>query len=695
VIADKNDGGNVATNVTTTGTLTMAANGRGVVTTTSSGSLIIYLATQDTGFVLIEDSSGASGRLQPQVGGPFSNASLSGSYFFGTEEILSSSGGSVDSGVATVSGGNSLNITDDESHTGGDLKFGQSQNFPFAVAASGRVTLAAGTDNATVGYLSSPFEFQVFDITTSSHPNIVEARSIVSPPGTPSPATATVNFPTPVAAGSSAQSAPITITNTGLGPLGFTGVNTSNSPDFSASGTCIGTVVVVVQPQGTCTLIITFAPTASTPTNTPLSETVTVNTDGTSNITITATGTAAGAGSGITITPSATVNFGNQLVGTTSGAITTTVTNTGTQAITLTSVALSPLPNGPAGTNPDGFTIVAGTGTCTNGTNLAANGGKCVLPVTFGPLATGAVSSTITLNDSAGSQVITLNGTGIAPTISLNPTSLSFSTAPGTTSAAQTVTVTNSGGAPLHIANVTLGGESPDDFAFVNGTTPCAKGTIVQPQGTCTIGVDFTAPSQSTFNATVTVTSDASNGVQTIPLTGTGVVISITPPPGGSTTATTNPGGKAVFPLILSSTGLTGTATLTCSSPQASITCAVVPGTVALTPNGVTHAAIVVDTFCARLSPPDSAPRSTPPTAPWLIAIVGLALLGSMALTKKRTLRLAMPLAALLLTGIFASSCGSPPKGPAGATPPGTYTLNITATVGQASSTISLTLIVN
>ena len=150
-----------------------------------------------------------------------------------------------------------------------------------------------------------------------------------------------------------------------------------------------------------------------------------------------------------------------------------------------------------------------------------------------------------------------------------------------------------------------------------------------------------------------------------------------------------------MFPLILSSTGLTGTATLTCSSPQASITCAVVPGTVALTPNGVTHAAIVVDTFCARLSPPDSAPRGTPPTAPWLIAIVGLALLGSMALTKKRTLRLAMPLAALLLTGIFASSCGSPPKGPAGATPPGTYTLNITATVGQASSTISLTLIVN
>jgi hypothetical protein len=247
---------------------------------------------------------------------------------------------------------------------------------------------------------------------------------------------------------------------------------------------------------------------------------------------------------------------------------------------------------------------------------------------------------------------------------------------------------------------VTLGGTDAEDFAFVNGTTPCAKGVTVQPQATCTVGVDFTAPSQATFNATVTVTSDASNGAQTIPLTGTGVVISITPPPGGTTTATTNPGGTAVFPLVLSSTGLTGNATLTCLSPQTpTITCTVVPGTVALTPNGVTHTAIVVNTFCQGTTPSSGSVPGNPtqnlPPAPWLIAIVGLALLVSMALTKKRSLRLVMPLAALLLAGIFVSSCGSPPKGPNGITPPGIYSLVITATVGQASSSITLTLTVN
>jgi hypothetical protein len=91
---------------------------------------------------------------------------------------------------------------------------------------------------------------------------------------------------------------------------------------------------------------------------------------------------------------------------------------------------------------------------------------------------------------------------------------------------------------------------------------------------------------------------------------------------------------------------------------------------------------------------PGNAPRNLPP-APWLIAIVGLALLASMAMTKKRSLRLAMPLAVLLLAGIFASSCGSPPNGPNGITPPGVYPLVITATVGQASSSITLTLTVN
>jgi hypothetical protein len=685
---------------TASGTYTVASNGRGVFTfaTSSVGNLsstVVYLDGLNQGFLAPTDGQASFGSFEPGGSG-FTNASLSGNYFIGTVAPQDSQVGDT-SGVASFDGVGTIQGTTDESDPGGVLVGDQANSQPYAVASNGRFTIT-GQSNTIIGYVASACSFKTIS-SNGSNSGIVagECQAQATAPQVSLSATS-LTFPaTDVADTSSVQT--VTVTNTGNANLTFSALTPTG--DFavvvagSANPACA--IATPLTPTSKCDISVVFTPTAAGTRNGTLS--IADNAANSPQV-VTLTGTGIAVGPNITITPSTTVNFGNQLINTTSGSITTTVTNTGNQAITLTSVTLSPLPNGPAGTNPDGFAIVGNNLDCGAGTNLAAGGGSCVLPVTFGPTATGAVSSTITLSDSAGSQVITLNGTGIAPTITLNPTSLTLSTAPDTTSAAQTVTVNNSGAAPLHIANVTLGGTDAADFAFVNGTTPCAKGVTVQPQAACTIGVDFTAPSQATFTATVTVTSDASNGVQTIPLTGTGVVISITPPPGGSTTATTNPGGTAVFPLVLSSTGITGTATLTCTSPATpTITCNVVPGTVALTPNGVTHTAIVVNTFCKGITPtggsmPGNAPRNLPP-APWLIAIVGLALLASMAMTKKRSLRLAMPLAVLLLAGIFASSCGSPPKGPNGITPPGVYPLVITATVGQASSSITLTLTVN
>jgi hypothetical protein len=698
IAIDRNAAGNPGSG-TASGTYTVASNGRGVFTfgTSSVGNLsstVVYLDGLNQGFLAPTDGQASFGSFEPGGSG-FTNASLSGNYFIGTVSPQGSQVGDT-SGVAAFDGAGTIQGTTDQSDPGGVLVGDQANSQPYAVASNGRFTIT-GQSNTTIGYVASGCSFKTIS-SNGSNPGIVagECQALATAPQV-SLSTGSLTFPaTDVADTSSVQT--VTVTNTGNANLNFSAITPTG--DFavvvagSANPAC--QIATPLEPTSKCDISVVFTPTAAGTRTGTLS--IADNAANSPQI-VTLTGTGIAVGANITITPSATVNFGNQLINTTSGAITTTVTNTGNQAITLTTVTLSPLPNA-AGTNPDGFTIVPSEGNCGNGTSLAANGGFCNLPVTFGPTAPGAVSSTITINDSLGNQVITLNGTGTAPTISLNPTSLTFSAAPDTTSAAQTVTVTNSGAAPLHIANVTLGGTDAEDFAFVNGTTPCAKGVTVQPQATCTVGVDFTAPSQATFNATVTVTSDASNGAQTIPLTGTGVVISITPPPGGTTTATTNPGGTAVFPLVLSSTGLTGNATLTCLSPQTpTITCTVVPGTVALTPNGVTHTAIVVNTFCQGTTPSSGSVPGNPtqnlPPAPWLIAIVGLALLVSMALTKKRSLRLVMPLAALLLAGIFVSSCGSPPKGPNGITPPGIYSLVITATVGQASSSITLTLTVN
>lgn len=69
-------------------------------------------------------------------------------------------------------------------------------------------------------------------------------------------------------------------------------------------------------------------------------------------------------------------------------------------------------------------------------------------------------------------QPVALSGTGQAapaPLVTLNPTSLNFWTvAAGSTSAAQIITLTNSGTAALTINSVTLAGVSPADFAQSN-----------------------------------------------------------------------------------------------------------------------------------------------------------------------------------------------------------------------------------
>jgi trimeric autotransporter adhesin len=310
--ADIDDGGNLKLGQTGNGTYTAASNGRALVIGTSTGgtiNLIAYLIGPDRAFFIGKDSSDPPfGEIEPQGGAPFSASPFANNLFIGQAEMVPNQNSEF-SGIAVLGTTGTLNISDDESHNGGDLFFDQSLGtLTFTVfSASGHFTGQTSDGSQISGYVVSPFEAAIIDTTgpttdsaPSVHPHLIIAQSIPAPPGTPSPATTSINFPTPVAIGSNAQSAPITITNTGFGPLGFTGQNVSNSPDFSASGTCLAAALVVIQPQGTCTLIVTFAPTASTATGVVLMETLTVTTDG-GNITIAASGTTAAAVSGPTL----------------------------------------------------------------------------------------------------------------------------------------------------------------------------------------------------------------------------------------------------------------------------------------------------------------------------------------------------------------------------------------------------------
>jgi hypothetical protein len=88
----------------------------------------------------------------------------------------------------------------------------------------------------------------------------------------------------------------------------------------------------------------------------------------------------------------------------------------------------------------------------------------------------------------------------------------------GSTSASKSVTLTNSGGAPLSVTSITLAGTNPGDFTLTN-PNPC--GTSVAAGANCSISVAFKPTVSGSRTATVTITDSAAGSPHTVALTGT------------------------------------------------------------------------------------------------------------------------------------------------------------------------------
>jgi len=88
----------------------------------------------------------------------------------------------------------------------------------------------------------------------------------------------------------------------------------------------------------------------------------------------------------------------------------------------------------------------------------------------------------------------------------------------GTTSAAQPVTITNSGTASLFINGLAIGGADPLDF---NQDGACA-GLTLAPGTSCSVSVVFNPTASGTRTAAFNVTDNAAGSPQSVPLTGTG-----------------------------------------------------------------------------------------------------------------------------------------------------------------------------
>src|SRR4029077_9634488 len=199
------------------------------------------------------------------------------------------------------------------------------------------------------------------------------------------------------------------------------------------------------------------------------------------------------------------LSFAPQLTGTSSGAQAETVTNTGTSTVVISSIALS-------GTNAADFSQ---TSTC--GSSLAATA-NCTFTVAFTPSQSGPRSASITITDSTvGSQhSVLLNGVGLTsgPNATWSATSMTF--APqliGTTSPAQSITLSNYGTTTVNIAGITV-------TADFGETDNC--GSSLASAASCTVNVTSTPSAAGKYNGTLSVTDNAPASPQTVSLNGAG-----------------------------------------------------------------------------------------------------------------------------------------------------------------------------
>jgi len=131
----------------------------------------------------------------------------------------------------------------------------------------------------------------------------------------------------------------------------------------------------------------------------------------------------------------------------------------------------------------------------------------------------GALLLLVSLSFLVGCQGVSAAGSSNqqqSSTLSLISTSLSFGSVAAGSSKTLTATATNSGPASVTISSVSI---SSQDFSL---TAPSLPATIAAGQST-TISIKFSPTAAGTFNGTLTVTSNASNGAVSLPLSGTGI----------------------------------------------------------------------------------------------------------------------------------------------------------------------------
>jgi hypothetical protein len=294
-------------------------------------------------------------------------------------------------------------------------------------------------------------------------------------------------------------------------------------------------------------------------------------------------------------------------------------------------------------------------------------------------------------NAQGSPQIVNLSGmavAGPAPEAFLSPSNLLVAPQPiSTTSAAQAVTLTNTGNAALAITSIVASG----DFAQTNSC-----GNLVALGKNCAINVTFTPTVAGVRTGTVTVTDNATGSPRSAALGGIGTDFGVAASP-PSTTVTA--GQSATFNVTaIPVTGYNQGVAFSCGKLPQNTTCTFAPATVTLDGTNSTTVKLTVATTKNSVG----APRIILPPPAWplglglILALLALALLAA-TLDQRRAARRAAVAVGVFLALLGGACVINSPK-PTG-TIPGNYTFTVTATTsvgnGALSHTINLSLAVN
>jgi hypothetical protein len=210
----------------------------------------------------------------------------------------------------------------------------------------------------------------------------------------------------------------------------------------------------------------------------------------------------------------ATGRFPDTVLGTTSASQTLSVANNGAAPLNVASVSL-------AGVDAGQFVISANR--CDG--EFVPPGGSCSVVVSFAPTGTQAYSAAdLVVASDAGSSPdqLAVTGTGVlGPFLSLSGGPVVFpQTAVGGLSGAQTVTATNTGGAPLHVSVAALTGADAGQFRIA---AQSCGGAVLAPRASCDVAVRFAPRDAGAHSVSLELDSDAVAGQGEVEIGGTAV----------------------------------------------------------------------------------------------------------------------------------------------------------------------------